>query len=116
MAVVRKLAVLFWHLLTRGENYAYGRPSLTDHKLRQIELLAGADRRPGQRGPTTAERNVEMCDRERQLTAQAEQSYRRLVADWQQNQPNSAGAAPGRASSGSHRAAARRTSVPGPAL
>ena len=85
IAVARKLAVLFWHLLTRGENYAYQRPSLTEHKLRQIELLAGAERRRGQRDQTTADRNVELRDRERQLTAQAEKAYRRLTADWQQS-------------------------------
>lgn len=28
VAVARKLSVLFWHLLARGEDYAYGRPTL----------------------------------------------------------------------------------------
>jgi transposase len=116
IAAARKLAVLFWHLLTRGEDYAYGRPSLTQHKLRHIELLAGAAHRRGQRGRTTAYRNVELRDRERALTAQAERAYERLVADWQHTRPNGAGAAPGRASSGSQGAAARQESAPGPAL
>jgi transposase len=116
IAVARKLAVLFWHLLTRGENYAYGRPSLTEHKLRQVELLAGAERRRGQRGRTTAYRNRELRDREREFTAFAEHAYRRFVADWQQTPPKGAGAAPGRASSGSQGAAARQESAPGPAL
>jgi transposase len=117
IAVARKLAVLFWHLLTRGEDYAYGRPSLTEHKLRQIELLAGAEHRRGQRGRTTAYRNVEMRERERELTAQAEQAYQRLVADWQQTRPKGAGAAPGRASQRpSTGQAARQTSAPTPAL
>jgi transposase len=116
IAVARKLAVLFWHLLTRGEDYAYGRPSLTQHKLRQIELLAGAEHRRGQRGRTSAYRNRELRDRERELTAQAEHAYRRFVTEWQQTQPKRAGAAPGRASSGSQGAAARRASAPGPAL
>jgi transposase len=95
IAVARKLAVLFWHLLTRGEDYAYRRPSLTQHKVRQIELLAGAPRHRGQRGRTTAYRNVALRDRERALTAQAERAYERLVADWQQTPPKGAGAAPG---------------------
>jgi transposase len=42
IAVARKLCVLCWHLLTRGEDYAYARPSLTQAKLRRLELLAGA--------------------------------------------------------------------------
>jgi transposase len=29
VAVARKLAVLFWHLLTNGEDYAFERPSLS---------------------------------------------------------------------------------------
>ena len=39
VAVARKLAVLFWHLLVAGKDYAFARPSLTAHKLRDLELL-----------------------------------------------------------------------------
>ena len=42
VAVARKIAVLAWHLLTRGEDYAFARPSLVRQKLRQAELAAGA--------------------------------------------------------------------------
>jgi hypothetical protein len=45
VAVARKLVVLFWHLLTKDEDYAFGRPTLTRKKLRQLELQAGAERR-----------------------------------------------------------------------
>jgi transposase len=41
VAVARKLAVLFWHLLTAEKDYAFARPSLTAHKLRELELRAG---------------------------------------------------------------------------
>ena len=41
-AASRKLACLFWCMLTRGEDYAYGQPSLTRKKLRRLELRAGA--------------------------------------------------------------------------
>ena len=34
VATGRKLCVLFWHLLSRAEDYAFERPSLTRHKLR----------------------------------------------------------------------------------
>ena len=37
VAVARKLVVLFWHLLTKEQDYAFGRPSLTRKKLRQLE-------------------------------------------------------------------------------
>ena len=49
VAVARKLAVLFWHLLTREQDYAFQRPSLTRKKLRALELRAGAERHPGRR-------------------------------------------------------------------
>jgi hypothetical protein len=42
VAVARKMLVLCWHLLTREENYAFQRPSLTRQKTRRLELLAGA--------------------------------------------------------------------------
>jgi transposase len=47
VAVARKLTVLFWHLLTREQDYAFQRPSLTRKKLRGLELRAGAQRQPG---------------------------------------------------------------------
>jgi len=41
-ATARKLVVLFWHMLTREEDYAFGRPAKTRNKIRQLELAAGA--------------------------------------------------------------------------
>ena len=45
VASARKLACLCWCLLMRGEDYAYGQPSLTRKKLRRLELKAGAPKR-----------------------------------------------------------------------
>jgi transposase len=42
VATARKLTVLFWCMLTRGEDYAHQRPALTKKKQRQLELTAGA--------------------------------------------------------------------------
>ena len=42
VATARKLAVLFWCMLTRGEDYAHQQPSLTKKKLRRLEITAGA--------------------------------------------------------------------------
>jgi transposase len=47
VASARKLACLFWCLLTRGEDYAFAQPSLTTKKMRRLELQAGAPRRAG---------------------------------------------------------------------
>ena len=50
VAVARKLACLAWQLLTGGEDYAFGRPSLLRSKLRAAERLAGAPTLPARHG------------------------------------------------------------------
>jgi transposase len=116
VATGRKLCVLFWHLLSRPEDYAFERPSLTRHKLRRLELMAGDPPRRGQRSGSKASKREQRHERE--LSEQVEQAYRRLAADWQQQPSKSgAGATPGRASSRpSVRQAARQGSVPDPTL
>ena len=66
VAVARKLAVLFWHLLTREQDYAYQRPSLTRKKLRALELRAGAQRHPGSRDLATKNAYSQRAHRERE--------------------------------------------------
>src|SRR5205807_10234394 len=39
VATARKLSVLSWHLLTREENYAFQRPTLTSRKMRGLQLM-----------------------------------------------------------------------------
>ncbi len=89
VAVARKLAVLFWHLLTAQKDYAFARPSLTAHKLRELELRAGAERRAGSRSleHKSGYHQQHNRDREREIAAQAELGYRHLVADWQRANP-----------------------------
>lgn len=87
VAAARKLAVLCWHLVTRGEDYAFQRPSLTEKKLRALELRAGMPSRRGQKGKAAAYSLKEVRRRERELAEQAEQTYRQLVADWQAKAP-----------------------------
>jgi transposase len=108
-AASRKLACLFWCMLTRGEDYAYGQPSLTRKKLRRLELTAGHPKGEVERGTWSA--NAAMRKAERALAAQGEAAYKRMVADWQRGQKEGAGATPGRASE-----AARQDSAPDPAL
>jgi transposase len=121
VAVARKLVVLFWHLLTKEEDYAFGRPTLTRKKLRELELRAGAERRrsggrPKAGVPTLKERQKA----EVELARQAETAYRRLVADWQKApKKKGAGVPVGRAFS-SHllgeETATRQDTAPDPAL
>jgi transposase len=87
VATARKLAVLCWHLITRGEDYAFQRPSLTEKKLRALELRAGMPSRRGQKGKAAAYSLKEVRQRERELAEQAEQAYRQLVADWRAKAP-----------------------------
>ena len=95
VATARKLCVLFWHLLTKEEDYAFGRPSLTRHKLRRLELLAGEPSHRGRRSGSAASKREQAHERE--LSEQFEAAYRRLVDDWQQR-GSGAGATRGRAS------------------
>ena len=48
VATARRLAILFWCMLTRGEDYAHQQPSLTAQELRGLEIAAGAPVRQGQ--------------------------------------------------------------------
>jgi transposase len=99
VASARKLACLFWFLLTRGEDYAHQQPSLTAKKLRLLEIRAGAPTVKGTPTGVWATRQA-MREGERRLAEQAESSYKRMVSDWQAATPKKAGASvtPGRAS------------------
>jgi transposase len=112
VAVARKIATIAWHMLTRGEDYAFARPSLTRGKLRRLERLADAPA-----GTLVDARHQRRHrDRERELQRQAERSYRRLVSDWQAA-GKGACATPGRASQRpSKGSAARQAQAPGSAL
>src|SRR5215218_10032338 len=118
VAAARKLTCLFWCLLARAEDYAYQQPSLTQQKLRLLEIRAGAPTLKGTNTGTWATRQ-KMRKAERELANQAEAAYKRSVRDWHaaQAKKKGAGATPGRASRGpSSGQAARQVQAPGPAL
>ena len=85
-ATARKLAVLFWHLLSRGEDYAFARPAMTRNKVRRLELLAGAPPQKGRHG-IAGGKSKAVFDAERELSRQAEAAYQRLVSDWRSTGP-----------------------------
>jgi transposase len=120
VAVARKLATIAWQMLTKGEDYAFARPSLVREKIRHLELMVGAERHQGKR--TERERVFATPERrrlEKELALQAEVAYRRLVADWrpEPSKKKGAGATPERASHGpSSGQTARQGSAPEPAL
>ena len=86
VATARKLAVLFWCMLTRGQDYAHQQPSLTAKKLRRLELAAGAPVRKGKPSGVWVT-HEKMRRAEKQLAAQAQASYERAVRDWQATSP-----------------------------
>jgi transposase len=99
VAVARKLAVLFWCMLTRQEQYAYQQPSLTAKKMRLLEIQSGAPTLKGKPTGVWATRE-KMREAEKALAMQAEASYVRTVLDWQATAPRrneGARVTPGRA-------------------
>ena len=98
VAAARKLASLFWCLLTRGEDYAYQQPSLTRKKLRRLEISAGAERYTAKAAGIWSA-NDAVREAERELARQAEVAYARTVRDWHATQAVKVGASvtPGRA-------------------
>jgi transposase len=121
VATARKLAVLCWHMITRGEDYAFARPSLTAKKLRALELKAGVPSRRGQKGTAAAYSLKDVRAREKALAEQAERAYAQMVADWQAKAPATkrmgvAAANRARLSRPSAGQAARQEQAPDPAL
>ena len=121
VATARKLAVLCWHMITRGEDYAFARPSLTAKKLRALELKAGMPSRRGQKGTAAAYSLKDVRAREKALAEQAERAYTQMVANWQAKAPASknlgvAAANGARLSRPSAGQAARQDTAPDPAL
>ena len=109
-------------MITRGEDYAFARPSLTAKKLRALELKAGRPSRRGQKGTASGYSLKNVRARETALAEQAERAYTQMIADWQANAPAGKGvgvaAANGarlsRPSNGA--TAARQAPAPDPAL
>jgi transposase len=90
-ATARTLAVLFWHLLTREQDYAFAMPSTVQRKRRALELHAGAPAhhgRPAPEGPCQPAAALRASERE--IALAAEHAYQRMLADWQHQPPRSA--------------------------
>jgi transposase len=87
VAVARKLAVIVWHLLRRGEDYAWVRPALHARKLRDLELRSGQPARRGQRGTAYAYNLARTRQEERRRAEQAETAYRRQTEGWTRRGP-----------------------------
>jgi len=109
----RRKACVFWALLWRQQDYAFGQPSLTAKKIRRLEITAGAPRWQDRRGVWAA--NLALRKAERDLARQAEHAYAQTIRDRQAAGAIKAGtsATPGRASQKPTRGkAARQTTSP----
>jgi transposase len=107
-ATARKLVVLFWHLLTREEDYAFARPAMTRNKIRRLELLAGAPSQKAARESPAANRKPSSTP-----NASSHAKPRPPIGDWSTTGAPAAdrkrvrGTTPGRASQGPQRAKPR---------
>jgi transposase len=112
-AAARKLGCIFWAMLWREQDYAFGQPSMTARKIRRLEITAGAPRRQNSRGVWAAA--IAMREAERNLARQAEHAYAQTIRDRQAAGAIKAGASatPGRASQKPSKGkAARQTTSP----
>jgi hypothetical protein len=108
-------------MIERSEDYAFARQSLTDKKMRALELRAGMPPRRGQKANAANYSLKEVRRRELELAEQAEHAYPQQVAGWQakapaKNKPGVAAANGTRLNRPSAGQAARQASVPEPAL
>jgi len=87
VATARKLTVLCWHLMIRGEDYAFAMPSLVAHKQRKLELRAGAPPARGRKGTAAPYSLKQVRAAERDLASQSELAYRTMVANWRPHRP-----------------------------
>ncbi|MGY4286604.1 transposase [Bradyrhizobium sp. LM2.7] len=95
VAVARKLTVLCWHLLTKGEDYLWARPALVANKTRAMQLQAGHPQQKGsRRGPAYAYNIKALRDREMLIAAQAERNYEQFVSQWKARRPRAGARAP----------------------
>jgi transposase len=119
VATARKLVCLCWTMIERDEDYAFARQSLTDKKLRALELRAGLPAHRGKKGTAANYSLKDVRRQELELAEQAEHAYRQQVADWQARGPGKPGVAAAngtRLKRPSVGQAARQASVPEPAL
>lgn len=87
VATARKLAVLIWHVLAKGQEYAFARPAFQAMKLRKVALKAGAPREYGKAGPGRDYWIKEIRHREMEYVKRAEDAYAKMVAAWRQVPP-----------------------------
>jgi transposase len=83
VATARKLATICWHLIRKGVDYAFTRPSLVAKKQRALELKAGAPPAKGRKGSAAGYSLAAVRRAETELAQAAEAAYAQMIAAWQ---------------------------------
>lgn len=81
------MTTLCWHLVTKGEDYAFARPSLVAFKRRKLQLQAGAERRIARGGLGHDYNDKDLHRHEREIVEQQERAYAVMTAHWQRHHP-----------------------------
>lgn len=87
VATARKLAMIIWHMLTKGEDYIWMRPALLARKFRSIELKAGLPTQNARRGAAYDYNIPERRAAERARVEKAEEAYADFTARWRTKAP-----------------------------
>lgn len=82
VATARKLAMIIWHMLTKGEDYIWVRPALLARKFRSIELKAGLPKENARRGAAYDYNIPARRAAERVHVEKAEEAYADFTARW----------------------------------
>lgn len=82
VATARKLAMIIWHMLTKGEDYIWVRPALLARKFRSIELKAGLPKEHARRGAAYDDNIPARRAAERVHVEKAEEAYADFTARW----------------------------------
>jgi len=82
VATARKLAMIIWHMLTKGEDYIWVRPALLARKFRSIELKAGLPPEYAKRGAAYDHNIPEKRAAERVRVEKAGETYAYFTARW----------------------------------
>jgi transposase len=90
VATARKLAMIIWHMLTKGEDYIWVRPALLARKFRSIELKAGLPPEHSKRGAAYDYNTPEKRAAERVRVEGAEEAYADFTSRWRTKPRNRA--------------------------
>ena len=87
VATARKLAMIIWHMLTKGEDYLWVRPALLARKFRSIELKVGLPKEHARRGAAYDDNIPARRAAERVHVEKSEEAYADFTARWRTKAP-----------------------------